>query len=157
MRIIPADEVGVDGGNAILEFVLLTAMFLIPLTYVIMAVFQVQGAAYGVTEGAREADRAFVEADSLSAAYPQACTAAILALQDQGQRLSSVGCPAQLQFSCVDTQPCSVQLAPRVTIRARLGVSVQLPFLPSSVFGIPLTIHVSATHDEIVDEFRATG
>jgi hypothetical protein len=48
-------------------------------------------------------------------------------------------------------------LTPGTTIRAHLQLAVHLPFLPASVFGIPLTIRVSATHDEVVDEFRAVG
>ena len=142
-----------DDGNAVLEFIVLTALFLIPLTYLMLAVFQVQGAAYSVTEAAREAGHAFVEADSLAAAYPRACTAAQVALVDQGSGRSD--CATQVEISCVSDQPCTTQLAPGTTIRASLMLAVPLPFLPSSVFGIPLTIKVSATHDEVVDSYRA--
>jgi Flp pilus assembly protein TadG len=51
-----------DGGNAVLEFVVLAAFLMVPLIYIIMAVAQVQGSAYGVTEATREAGRAFVGA-----------------------------------------------------------------------------------------------
>jgi hypothetical protein len=145
----------VDGeeGNAILEFIMLTALFLIPLTYLILAVFQVQGAAYGATEAARESGRAFVEADSLDAARAQSCAAARIALQDQGAAFSD--CATQLQISCVSDETCTVQLTPGAMIRAHVEMAVALPFLPSSIFGIPLTITVGATHDEIVDQYRA--
>jgi Flp pilus assembly protein TadG len=142
-----------DDGNAMLEFIALTALFFIPLTYLILAVFQVQGSAYGVTEAAREAGHAFVQADSLDAARVQSCAAAELALQDQSAMLSD--CSTQLQITCVSDQACTPQLTPGATIRAHLSVAVPLPFLPSSIFGIPLTITVAATHDEIVDPYRA--
>lgn len=157
MRVARSPDHGGQDGNAIVEFVVLTALFLIPLTYLVLAVFQVQGAAYGVTEAAREAGRAFVQADSLDTAYPQSCTAAALALHDQGAVVSGADCSGQLVISCVADQPCAVRLTPGATIRARVKTSVQLPFLPSSVFGVSLTVRVSATHDEIVDQFRAAG
>jgi hypothetical protein len=142
-----------DDGNAILEFVMLTAVFLIPLTYLIIAVFQVQGAAYGVTEAARESGHAFVQADSLDVAKAQSCAAASIALADQSTHFDD--CASQLQISCVSDEPCTTQLTPGTMIRTHLDMAVTLPFLPSSVLGIPLTITVSATHDEIVDQFRA--
>ncbi len=151
-----AEEVAPDAGNAVLEFIVLTALFFIPLIYLILAVFQVQGSAYGVTEAAREAGRAFVEADSSSAAYPQACAAAQIALHDQSAELTN--CSTQLEISCVSDasgQPCTVQLTPGTTIRVHLEMAVPLPFLPSSIFGIPLTVDVAATHDEVVDQYRA--
>jgi hypothetical protein len=142
-----------EDGNAILEFVLLTALFLIPLTYLMLAVFAVQGAAYGVTEAARESGHAFVQADSLDAARAQSCAAAGIALADQGADFTD--CASQLQISCVSDEPCATQLTPGTMIRAHLERTVALPFLPSSIFGIPLTITVSATHDEVVDQYRA--
>jgi hypothetical protein len=142
-----------EEGNAILEFIMLTALFLIPLTYLILAVFQVQGAAYGATEAARESGRAFVEAGSLDSARAQSCAAARIALHDQGAAFSD--CATQLQISCVSEETCTAQLAPGTMIRAHLEMTVALPFLPSSIFGIPLTITVSATHDKVVDQYRA--
>jgi hypothetical protein len=42
---------GGDGGNAMLEFVYLSILLMVPLIYVLTTVFQVQRAAFGVTGG----------------------------------------------------------------------------------------------------------
>jgi hypothetical protein len=143
-----------DDGNAILEFVALTALFLIPLTYLILAVFQVPGAAYGATEAAREAGHSFVEADSLEAAYAESCAAARIALLDQ-RVAGTADCSGELLISCVSDHACSVDLSAGSIVRAHVALDVPLPFLPSALFGIPLTIRVSASHDEVVDQYRS--
>lgn len=141
-----------DAGNAVLEFVVLSAFLLVPLVYIVLAVFQVQGSAYGITEATREAGRAFVEAGSLDDAYRQACTAATVALRNQVG--DSFDCTSELQVSCVADGGCATALTPGETIRVRIDLSVGLPFLPRSVFGAPVAVPLHAVHDEVVDEFR---
>jgi Flp pilus assembly protein TadG len=140
-----------DGGSAVLEFVVLTAFVMVPLVYIIIAVLQVQSAAYGVTEAAREAGRAFVEAKNAPDAYRQACTAATVALRNQATNLD---CATQLKVTCVSVSPCVAGLVPGQTVRVEIDLVVGLPFLPASVFGKPLSVPVHGLHDEVVDEFR---
>ena len=142
-----------DSGNAVLEFVVLSAFLMVPLVYVVLAVFQVQGSAYGITEATREAGRAFVEAGTLDDAYRQACTAATTALKNQVS--DPFDCVSQLKISCVAAPGCAPQLTPGETVRVEIDLAVGLPFLPTSVFGAPLTVPLHAVHDEVVDEFRA--
>ena len=142
-----------DGGNAVLEFVVLAAFLMVPLVYIIIAVLQVQGSAYGVTEATREAARAFVEAPTWQDAYRQACTAATVSLQNQVAE--PFDCATQLKVSCISGEGCGSTLAPGQTIRVQIDLAVDLPFLPASVFGEPLTVSVHAVHDEVVDVFRA--
>ncbi|MFI5955247.1 hypothetical protein [Cryptosporangium sp. NPDC051539] len=47
-----------DDGSAIIEFVWGGVLLLVPLLYVVLAVFEVQRNAFAVTEAAREAGRA---------------------------------------------------------------------------------------------------
>jgi len=69
-----------DDGNAMIEFVFLGILLLIPLIYLILAVSYVQRNVYGVTEAAREIGRAYARSgDSAAAQY-----AAELAMHDQG-------------------------------------------------------------------------
>ena len=75
-----------EGGNALVEFVFLAVLLMVPLLYVLMTVFQVQAAAFGATEAARQAGRAFAVADSVEAGQAGAVAAAALAMQDQGVR-----------------------------------------------------------------------
>lgn len=146
-----ADSDAGDAGNAVLEFVVLGTLFMVPLIYVILAVFRVQGTAYGVTEAAREAGRAFVVADSSDEAYARACAAATLALRNQGS--AAFDCITGLKVSCISGS-CQPALTPGAEIRVEIDVSVSLPMLPASIFGQPTTIELRATHDETVDKYR---
>jgi Flp pilus assembly protein TadG len=143
-----------DAGNAVLEFVVLSMFLMVPLIYIILAVAQVQGSAYGVTEATREAGRAFIGADSSADASRQACTAATMALRNDVA--TTFDCASQLRVSCVSDAGCAVGLAPGETIRVEIDSRVGLPFLPTSVFGHSLSVPVHAVHDEIVDPYRAS-
>ncbi len=52
-----------DAGNAVVEFSTLAVLLMVPLVYVLLSVFEVQRASFGVTEAARQAGRAYVTAD----------------------------------------------------------------------------------------------
>ena len=84
-----------DEGTAVVEFVFLAVLLMVPLVYVMLGVFDVQRAAFGVTEAARQAGRTFVTSGCDGA---RAQSAAALALHDQGiDRDYTVGldaCPA---------------------------------------------------------------
>lgn len=140
-----------DAGNAVLEFVVLAVLLLVPLVYVILAVLRVQGVAYGIAEATREAGRAFVSADSSSDAFAKACTAATVAMRNEVD--DEFDCASQLRITCVGA--CAAALSPGDTIRVEIDLSVALPMLPSSVFGSPTAISLQSAHDEVVDEFRA--
>jgi hypothetical protein len=74
-----------DGGNAIVEFVWLAVLLLVPLTYVVLAVFRVQATAFGASTAARAAARAYVAAPSGTSSderLARALSAAALALRD---------------------------------------------------------------------------
>jgi hypothetical protein len=141
-----------DTGNAVLEFVVLGAFLMVPLIYIIIAVAQVQGSAYGATEAAREAGRAYIGAATSLDASRQACTAASVALRNQVD--TPFDCANQLSVSCVSAPGCSAGLVPGENIRFEIDLTVGLPFLPRSVFGHSLSVHVHAVHDEIVDPYR---
>lgn len=141
-----------DAGNAVLEFVVLAVLLLVPLVYVILAVLRVQGTAYGMAEATREAGRAYVSADSSSAAAARACTAATVAMRNQMS--DDFDCASQLRITCVGA--CGPALSPGDTIRVEIDVPVTLPMLPTSVFGNSTAISLQSVHDEVVDEFRAT-
>lgn len=141
-----------DVGNAVLEFVVLAAFLMIPLIYIIIAVAQVQGSAYGATEATREAGRAFIGAATSADASREACTAATVALRNEVAK--PFDCASQLHVSCVSDTPCPAGLLPGETIRVEIDLAVDLPFLPTSVFGHSLTVAVHAVHDEVVDLYR---
>jgi Flp pilus assembly protein TadG len=73
-----------DAGAATVEFVFVGVLVLVPLLYLVLAVFEVQRNAFAVTEAAREAGRAFATADTPETASARAAYAVQLALTDQG-------------------------------------------------------------------------
>ena len=79
-----------DDGNAIVEFSYLAVLLMVPLVYVLLSVFEVQRASFGVTEAARQAGRAYATADDPAQGRARAAAAASLAMRDQG--LDCDGC-----------------------------------------------------------------
>jgi Flp pilus assembly protein TadG len=73
-----------EEGSALIEFVGLGVLLLLPLLYLLLSVFSVQRAAFAVTQAAREAGRAYATAPNSSLAGERANYAAQLALQSQG-------------------------------------------------------------------------
>ena len=137
-----------DDGNALVEFVYLSVLLMIPLVYLLLAAFKVQSAAFGVTEAARQAGRAYARADAVDQAEQVGTVAARLALQDQG--IDWAGRP---EFCGSDG--CS--LAPGATVRTRVRYVVPLPFV-GSIFGSGHAgIPVTGVHTEVVDRFKETS
>ena len=133
-----------DDGNAMLEFTYLAVLLMVPLIYVLTTVFQVQRAAFGVTEAARQAGRAYATADSDAQGRARAELAARLAMQDQGLDLAQ---PPQLDPSD--------GVAPGSTVRVEVLHRVPLPLL-GGLFGdvVPPNVPVRASAVAVVDRFK---
>ena len=135
-----------DGGNAIIEFVYLAILLMIPLTYLLLTVFRVQGATYAVSSATREAGRVFVTSAS-GDADARATTAASIVMADSGLELDA----RQLSIRC-SARTC---LTPGANVEVTIGYDVALPFLPRFLDGaLPESIHVEGRHLEVVDRFR---
>lgn len=83
-----------DDGNAIVEFVYLGVLLMVPLVYMMIAVFDTQRTSFGVTEAARQAGRTWI-ANGCDEARGE--RAARLALADQRAtplRITFGACPA---------------------------------------------------------------
>ena len=135
-----------DDGNALIEFVYLSLLLLIPLFYVLLAVFQVQGAAFAVTEASRQAGRAFARADTVDEGMARAQKAVQLALKDQG-----VDAAVEPQFTC-EPSPCDLSSGQRV--EATVSYTVSLPFVGSFFGKGRAGIPVTGRHVEYVDRFK---
>lgn len=83
-----AVDQGADRGSAMIEFVGLSLVVLIPFVYLFLSVFAVQRAAFGVTQAAREAGRAYATAPSEADGLERARLAAQLAFADQGLNMA---------------------------------------------------------------------
>lgn len=135
-----------ERGSAIVEFHFLGLLLLVPLVYVLLTVFQVQSAAYGVTQAAREAGRVYVRGGDEAAAR----FAAGVALADQG--LDEHAATVRLRCAAV---PC---FAPGREVAVDVRAVVRLPFVPEVLAGaVRAEIPVSASHVAVVDRFRELG
>lgn len=140
-----------QSGTALVEMVWLGLVLLIPLVYLLMTFVAVQRSAYGATEAARAAGRAFVLAPNVQAARQRAFDAAVVAMADQGVHLMH----SQLQIVC-HPQPTSC-LQPGSTVQVDVRLGVVLPLLPD-VFGRhPASIAVHASHVEPYGVYREAG
>ena len=135
-----------DDGNAIVEFVLLAVLLMVPLVYLLLTVFRVQGAAYAVSNAVREAGRVYVGTADGADAQQRALIAARIVMSDS--RLPLRG--DQLEITCSHT-PC---LTPGATVDVSIDYAVALPFLPRLFDGAPASARVGSRHVEVVDRFR---
>lgn len=136
-----------DDGSAAVEFIWLTLLLLVPLVYVMIAVFDAQRAAFAVESASRSAARAFLHAPDVRTAEERARLAASVALQDQRIDAGTV------QITCLPSPgDC---LAPGSSVRVFVRVSQPLPLTPS-VLGEQLgAITVDSTHTEPFGSYRA--
>lgn len=134
-----------ERGSALIEFTFLSVLLLVPLAYLVLAVFSVQRAAFAVTAATREAGRAFVTAtDGDPTARAQ--SAAALSMRDQGISLPAgalrIGCESDCRSS-------------GSAVYVALDYTVVLPVVPRSIGGHALGgIPVRGRHTEMIDEFR---
>lgn len=134
-----------QAGSAIVEFVFLAVLMMVPLFYLVMVLARLQAGAYGVSAAAREAGRAYVTAQVPAQAPSRAESAAGLAFADQGFEKEGT-----IKISC-DVAPC---LRPDGRVRITATVTVPMPLVPAFFSGIvPVRIPVSATHVASVDRF----
>ena len=73
-----------QAGSAIVEFVFLAVLMMVPLFYLVMVLARLQSGAYAVSAASREAGRAYVTAQVSARAPSRAHSAAGLAFADQG-------------------------------------------------------------------------
>lgn len=136
-----------DDGTATIEFIWLTLLLLVPLVYLLIAVFDTQRAAYGVSTASRSAARAFLQADGVAAGEQRARQAARVALADQGLDAADV------QVSCLPTPADCLQ--PGSSVRVVVRVRQPLPLTPD-VLGPRLgAVTVDSTHTEPYGSFRS--
>lgn len=125
-----------ERGSALVEFSWLAILLLVPLVYVVLAVFDVQRGAYGVTAASRAAARAFTLAEGdAAAARRDARAAAATALRDQGVD------DFTLTVRCVPANRCR---QPGATITVVVRTQVRLPLAPDVFGGTPPSFRVQA-------------
>lgn len=142
-----APEPRSEAGTVLVEVTWLAILLLIPLVYVVLAVFEVQRAAFAATAAARAAGRAYVMAPTLAEAEGRAHAAGAVALSDQGVHSADT----TMTLAC---RPAGACLAPGSVVHVQVRAQVALPLLPP-VFGDQApSIRVEAEHTAPYGTFR---
>jgi hypothetical protein len=135
-----------DSGRAIVEFLVVGLLVLVPVVYFVVTLARVQAAAFAVSTASREAGRAFTTATTEGNAYVRAEAAARISFEDY-----DFVADGTVELSC-DGTPC---LRPEGRVETVARVNVRLPLVPDLLSGaIPAVLPVSATHVATVDRFR---
>ncbi len=145
------DPARAEAGNAIVEFVFVAVLVLVPLIYFVGAVASVQRSTLAVTQAARQAGRAFATAASTDDGLARAQVAVRLALADQG-----LPPDAELRYVALRSGCRGAPVTPRLQPGAEFAVCVirgaDLPGVPTLLAGRGVTtIGRYLLH---VDDFR---
>jgi Flp pilus assembly protein TadG len=141
-----------DSGTAIVEFVFIAVLVMVPLIYLIAAVATVQRNSLAVSQAARDAGRAFVTSESADEARVRVDAAVRLALADQG-----LPDDVEVRFVAAGSSCDSAAIAPHLAPGARFTVCVirrvQLPAVPSVLAG--RGIRTVGAYTIYVDDYRS--
>ncbi|WP_323099439.1 pilus assembly protein [Intrasporangium sp. YIM S08009] len=136
-----------DDGRAVIEFIFLGILMLLPLLYLVLTMARLQAASFSASLAGREAGRAFVTAGTDADGHARAQAAARLAFGDFGFDQD-----ATVTMTC-DGSPC---LRPEGVVRSDVRIEVQLPLVPDFIAEhVPSSVSVSSTHVASVDRFVA--
>lgn len=142
MAVVEPEADGEESGSAMIEFVFLVLLLMVPLVYLVVASSQLQAASYAAVGAADHAAKVFVAAPNPAAGRAAAHDAVTVALGNMGIAASR----ADIDYSC--SAAC---LSPGSTVTVSVRISTVLPFLPD---GIALnTGHVGATATHRIDRF----
>ena len=140
-----------DDGSAIVEFIGLAVVLLVPLVYLVVVLGRVQAGAFAVEGAARSAARVYAGASSQEAAAGQARAAVLLALGDLGFPADP---DAVTQVTC-SADPC---LQPEALVRVRVRLDVALPGMPALLAEVvPARVPVEAESVAVVDRLAAVA
>jgi hypothetical protein len=137
-----------ESGTAVVEMAWLSLLLLVPLVYVLVAVFTVQSGSYAVSGAARAAARAYALAPDEASASGQARAALGVALADHDISARQV----DMRVSC---RPLPHNcLSPGSVISVWVRHQVRLPLAPSALGRQAPSVRVEAEHAVGYGTFR---
>jgi hypothetical protein len=137
-----------ESGTALIEFIWLGLLLLVPLVYLMLSVFDAQRGAFGASSASRAAGRAYVLAPDQATARVQAHQAYLVALEDQGIDPGD----AHLDISCdPDPDRC---LTSGSVITVEVVVQQPLPLVPSVLGDSAPSVRLTSTHVEPYGTYR---
>jgi hypothetical protein len=143
------DAGGSERGSALVEFVGLVAIMILPVFYLVMVAGRVEGAAFAAEGAAEAAGRAYVTAGSDAAGQSRAQLAAELVL-------AADGLPPSAGRTVIECGACDY--APGSTVTVQVHILVPLPGLPAAFCGsrgCVAAVPVDAVHTEELGCFIA--
>lgn len=143
-----ARRTGGEAGTAVVEFIVVAVLLLVPLAYGIASIMRVQAASEATVQAAREAGRAFVTADSPVQGRWRAEAAARLAFTDQGFEVPGTA----LRIEC-GVEGC---LTPGSEVTVLIDWRVPLPWMPAGLFA-SAEVPIAAEHKVPVDVYRLSA
>lgn len=142
-----------EDGSALVEFVWLAVVLLVPVVWILLSVFEVQRGAFAVTAAARAAGRAYALAPDDETGYARAVAVANRTIEDQGADTM----PVQVEVTCT-TGPGNCHDGTSV-ITVTITSGVQLPLVPSLLRGGQTDFALEATHTVPIGRYveRSSG
>lgn len=136
-------------GSALVEFCWVGLILFIPITWIVLSVFEVQRGAFAVNGAARAAARAYALApdDATGAARAQAVVDQTLA--DQGGKEQA----GKVHVSCEPFPHDCHAGTSLITVRIESGVTI--PFLPAVLADSQRSFRLTATHTVPIGQFVA--
>ncbi|WP_231554536.1 hypothetical protein [Arthrobacter sp. L77] len=135
---------GAESGSAVVEFVFLGVLLLVPVVYLVLTVGQLQGGSFAVVGAADQAAKVYVDATTPQEADARAREAARIALADFGFG------PEQAVVDIACSDQC---LTPGTTVTVVVRLDVPLPLIPAIAGTHPSAATVDATSTQIVERF----
>ena len=138
-----------EEGSAVVEFVTLGVLLLIPVIYFVLVMGRLQAAAFAVESASREGARVLTSAANEEEGAARLATVVDMALADQGFEPPDDPAPT-VSVTC-EAEPC---LTPEATVTVLVEVEVVLPGVPAFVDGlIPSHVAVNADAVAVVDRY----
>jgi Flp pilus assembly protein TadG len=143
---VPHGGASAEEGNAVIEFVFLSVLLMVPLVYFIITVGQLQGGSFAVVGAADQAAKVYVAQPDAARGRAAAEQAVLLALADYGQPAEN----ARIDTRC---EPADC-LAPGSAVTVTVHLSVPLPFVPFTDALHLNASQLSASATQLVGRFR---
>jgi Flp pilus assembly protein TadG len=140
-----------ERGSALVELMWLGILLLLPVLWIVLAVFDVQRGAFGVSAAARAAARAYALAPDDTAGLLRARTSVLVALGDQGAE----AVVPEVRVSCTPYPADCHQAGSVITVLVHSRVV--LPLMPSALGGDRPSFALEATQTVPIGQYREAG
>jgi hypothetical protein len=137
-----------ERGSALVEFLGVSLVLLVPLVYLILTMTRIQAASFAAEGAAREAGRLIAHAETIDDGVAAAQLGVELAFADQGLEVDGA---SALEVAC--SVPDCLEAGEYVSVV--VATEVSLPLVPDFLAGsLPTTVSISADAMTAVSGFR---